>query len=124
MKQYDAIVIGFGRAGKMLAAELANRGWQVAIIERSDRMYGGACPNIACVPTKTLIHEAEVASLLYYENFPKQAKLYRQAIDRKNRLTSFLRESSYERLDKRPNVTIYTGAGSLYRSFHCVLLPS
>lgn len=112
MKQYDAIVIGFGRAGKMLAAELANRGWQVAIVERSDRMYGGACPNIACVPTKTLIHEAEVASLLYYENFPKQAKLYRQAIDRKNRLTSFLRESSYERLDKRPNVTIYTGAGS------------
>ena len=112
MKQYDAIVIGFGRAGKMLAAELANRGWQVAIVERSDRMYGGACPNIACVPTKTLIHEAEVASLLYYENFPKQAKLYRQAIDRKNRLTSFLRESSYDRLDKRPNVTIYTGAGS------------
>ena len=42
MKQYDAIVIGFGRAGKMLAAEIANRGWQVAIIERSDRMYGGA----------------------------------------------------------------------------------
>lgn len=112
MKQYDAIIIGFGRAGKMLAAELADRGWQVAIIERSDKMYGGACPNIACVPTKFLIHEAEVASLLYYENFPKQAKLYRQAIDRKNRLTSFLRESSYEKLEKRPNVTIYTGAGS------------
>ena len=30
MKQYDAIIIGFGKAGKTLAAELSNRGWQVA----------------------------------------------------------------------------------------------
>ena len=28
MKQYDAIIIGFGKAGKTLAAELSNRGWQ------------------------------------------------------------------------------------------------
>lgn len=34
MKQYDAIIIGFGKAGKTLAAELSNRGWQVAIVER------------------------------------------------------------------------------------------
>lgn len=27
MKQYDAIIIGFGKAGKTLAAELSNRGW-------------------------------------------------------------------------------------------------
>ena len=45
MKQYDAIIIGFGKAGKTLAAELSNRGWQVAVIEQSDEMYGGACPN-------------------------------------------------------------------------------
>ena len=32
MKQYDAIIIGFGKAGKTLAAELSNRGWQVAIV--------------------------------------------------------------------------------------------
>ena len=41
MKQYDAIIIGFGKAGKTLAAELSNRGWQVAIVERSNMMYGG-----------------------------------------------------------------------------------
>ena len=52
MKQYDAIIIGFGKAGKVLAAELSNRGWQVAIVERSNMMYGGSCPNIACIPTK------------------------------------------------------------------------
>ena len=39
MKQYDAIIIGFGKAGKTLAAELSNRGWQVAIVERSNMMW-------------------------------------------------------------------------------------
>lgn len=112
MKQYDAIIIGFGKAGKTLAAELSNRGWQVAIVERSNMMYGGSCPNIACIPTKTLIHEAGISSLLYYEDFPKQANMYKQAVARKNRLTSFLRGNNYERLSKCPNVTIYTGSAS------------
>lgn len=62
MKQYDAIIIGFGKAGKTLAAELSNRGWQVAVVERSSMMYGGTCPNIACIPTKTLVHEAGIAA--------------------------------------------------------------
>ena len=112
MKQYDAIIIGFGKAGKTLAAELSNRGWQVAIVERSNMMYGGSCPNVACIPTKTLVHEAEVSALLYHDDFPKQANMYKQAIGRKNRLTSFLRNDNYERLSKRPNVTIYTGTCS------------
>lgn len=116
MKQYDAIIIGFGKAGKTLAAELSNRGWQVAIVERSNMMYRGTCPNVACIPTKTLVHEAEVSALLYHDDFPKQANMYKQAISRKNRLTSFLRNDNYERLNKRPNVTIYTGTGSFVSS--------
>lgn len=112
MKQYDAIIIGFGKAGKTLAAELSNRGWQVAIVERSNEMYGGSCPNVACIPTKSLIHESEISTLLYHDNFDKQSNMYTQAITRKNKLTSFLRENNYERLSKRPNVTIYTGMGS------------
>ena len=112
MKQYDAIIIGFGKAGKTLAAELSNRGWEVAVVERSSMMYGGTCPNIACIPTKTLVHEAGIAALLYHDDYPKQANLYKQAIGRKNRLTSFLRNNNYERLSKRPNVTVYTGEGS------------
>ena len=112
MKQYDAIIIGFGKAGKTLAAELSNRGWQVAVVERSSMMYGGTCPNIACIPTKTLVHEAGIAALLYHDDYTKQANLYKQAIGRKNRLTSFLRNNNYERLSKRPNVTVYTGEGS------------
>ena len=38
MKQFDAIIIGFGKGGKTLAAELAKREQKVAVIERSDKM--------------------------------------------------------------------------------------
>ncbi|WP_232423583.1 MULTISPECIES: hypothetical protein [Bacillus] len=43
MKKYDAIIIGFGKGGKTLAAEFASRGWNVAVVERSKKMYGGTC---------------------------------------------------------------------------------
>ena len=41
MKKYDAVIIGFGKGGKTLAAELAGHDRSVAMIERSDKMYGG-----------------------------------------------------------------------------------
>ena len=41
MKAFDVIIIGFGKGGKTLAAEFAKRGQKVAVIERSDKMYGG-----------------------------------------------------------------------------------
>lgn len=63
MKRFDAIIIGFGKGGKTLAVDLAGRGWSVAMIERSDKMYGGTCINIGCIPTKALIHQAKLATL-------------------------------------------------------------
>ena len=51
MKEFDAIIIGFGKGGKTLATELAQHDWKVAMIERSDKMYGGTCINIGCIPT-------------------------------------------------------------------------
>ncbi|SUH04715.1 pyridine nucleotide-disulfide oxidoreductase [Salmonella enterica subsp. enterica] len=41
MTQYQALIIGFGKAGKTLAATLAKTGWRVAIIEQSASMFGG-----------------------------------------------------------------------------------
>ena len=49
MLTYDLIVIGFGKAGKTLAAKMAAQGKKVALIERSKAMYGGTCINIACM---------------------------------------------------------------------------
>ena len=62
MNAFDVIIIGFGKGGKTLAAEFVKRGWKVAIVERSDKMHGGTCINIGCIPTKTLAHQAKIAS--------------------------------------------------------------
>ncbi|HLR20098.1 MAG TPA: hypothiocyanous acid reductase MerA [Staphylococcus sp.] len=57
MKQFDLVVIGFGKGGKTLAKFAASRGNKVAMIEKSKAMYGGTCINTGCIPSKTLIHE-------------------------------------------------------------------
>ena len=51
---YDIVIIGFGKAGKTLAAKAANISKKVALIEKSSEMYGGTCINIGCIPTKKL----------------------------------------------------------------------
>ena len=112
MKQYDAIIIGFGKGGKLLAAELASRNWKVAVIERSPKMYGGTCINMGCIPTKTLIFEAELAERQYKDDYEKQAKLYSLAVTRKDKLVSFLREKNYEVLTGNPNITVFNGTAS------------
>lgn len=112
MKQYDAIIIGFGKGGKLLAAELAERSWKVAIVERSPQMYGGTCVNVGCIPTKTLIHESEYAEKRYYDDYKNQSKLYALAVARKDKLVSFLREKNYENVKNKPNITLYDGTAS------------
>lgn len=59
MEQYDVLVLGFGKAGKTLAAKLSMMGKKVAIIEENTAMYGGTCINIGCIPTKTLLVAAD-----------------------------------------------------------------
>ena len=60
-QKFDTIVIGFGKAGKTLAAKLAKQGEKVALIEKDARMYGGTCINVGCIPSKRLVMEAELA---------------------------------------------------------------
>jgi pyruvate/2-oxoglutarate dehydrogenase complex dihydrolipoamide dehydrogenase (E3) component len=97
---YDNLIIGFGKGGKTLAAWLAERGEQVALVEMSDKMYGGACINVACIPTKMLIKKAE-------EKVP-----YQEAYSLKNELTAFLRELNFNNLEKLHAATVITGQAS------------
>lgn len=83
MLTYDLIVIGFGKAGKTLAAKMATQGKKVALIERSKAMYGGTCINIACIPTKTLLVAAE------------KGLTFDQVIAEKNAVTSRLNSKNY-----------------------------
>ena len=57
---YKVLVIGSGEAGKYLAWTLSAKGDRTALIER--QMIGGSCPNVACLPSKNIIHSARVAS--------------------------------------------------------------
>jgi pyruvate/2-oxoglutarate dehydrogenase complex dihydrolipoamide dehydrogenase (E3) component len=59
-EQHDLLVLGSGEAGKYLAWALAKKGMKAAVIER--KYVGGSCPNIACLPSKNVIHSAKVAS--------------------------------------------------------------
>ena len=59
-EEYDVVVLGSGAPGKLLAWTLAARGKRVAVVER--RYVGGSCPNVACLPSKNVIHSAKVAS--------------------------------------------------------------
>lgn len=112
MNAFDVIIIGFGKGGKALAAEFAKRGQKVAIIERSDKMYGGTCINIGCIPTKTLVHQAKMASALKDATFEERSEFYRNAVSVKESVTSALRNKNYHNLADNPNVTVYTGIGS------------
>ena len=58
-EQYDAIIIGSGEAGKYMSWHLGSLGQHVISIE--DKRIGGACPNVACLPSKNVIHSAKVA---------------------------------------------------------------
>lgn len=112
MEKYDAVIIGFGKAGKTLAAELAQRGKSVAMIEQSDKMYGGTCINVACIPTKSLIYQAKTAASRKPENFEQWSLEYEQAIVNKDKLTSFLRKQNFDSLNSKDKITIYTGTAS------------
>jgi pyruvate/2-oxoglutarate dehydrogenase complex dihydrolipoamide dehydrogenase (E3) component len=60
-QQFEFLIIGSGEAGKNLAWTMATAGRRTAVVER--KLIGGSCPNIACLPSKNVIHSAKVAEL-------------------------------------------------------------
>lgn len=107
-KNYDAIIIGFGKGGKTLAGFLANKGKKVALVEKDKKMYGGTCINVGCIPTKILVEESQ-----------KVDKKFKKAIEKKDELTSKLREINYNKLNLHENIDIYTGIGA-FESEHII----
>jgi len=58
-EQYDVVVLGAGSGGYACALRAAELGLSVALVEK-DRL-GGTCLHVGCIPTKALLHAAEVA---------------------------------------------------------------
>jgi dihydrolipoamide dehydrogenase len=55
---YDAVVIGAGPGGYVVAVKLAQHGKRVAVVEKS--FVGGTCTNWGCIPTKALLTSAHL----------------------------------------------------------------
>ena len=60
----EVLILGSGQGGKLLAWHMAQSGRRTAVVER--RWIGGACPNIACMPSKNEIWSAKVAYLAHH----------------------------------------------------------
>ena len=60
VEEYDLVILGGGTGSTVAAWTFAAAGQRVAVIER--RYIGGSCPNIACLPSKNIIHSAKIAS--------------------------------------------------------------
>ena len=56
--QYDVVIIGAGPGGYVAAVRAAQLGLKTAVVERDQP--GGICLNWGCIPSKNLIHQAEV----------------------------------------------------------------
>ncbi|HAR5847581.1 TPA: FAD-containing oxidoreductase [Staphylococcus pseudintermedius] len=107
MKQYDLIVVGFGKAGKTLAKFAAQQGKSVAVIEKSAEMYGGTCINIGCIPSKVLVHDGiEAAS-------------FNDAMQRKRDVVNALNSKNYHNLADEETVDVINMTAS-FKSAHAI----
>src|SRR5216684_2368369 len=62
-EEFDLVILGGGTGSTIAAWTFAGEGKQVAVVDR--KYIGGSCPNIACLPSKNIIHSAKVASYFH-----------------------------------------------------------
>lgn len=65
IEHFDVLIFGSGAGGKLTAWTSAREGLRTAVVER--RWIGGSCPNIACLPTKNVVHSAKVADFVRHD---------------------------------------------------------
>ena len=57
--EFDIVILGAGSGGYACALRAAQLGLSVALVEKGN--IGGTCLHVGCIPTKALLHAAEVA---------------------------------------------------------------
>jgi pyruvate/2-oxoglutarate dehydrogenase complex dihydrolipoamide dehydrogenase (E3) component len=78
IEEYDLVILGGGTGSTIAAWTFAGQGQRVAVIDR--KYIGGSCPNIACLPSKNIIHSAKVASYIRRsEEFGHRSRRYYRA---------------------------------------------
>jgi pyruvate/2-oxoglutarate dehydrogenase complex dihydrolipoamide dehydrogenase (E3) component len=61
-EEFDLVMLGGGTGSTVAAWTFAGEGKRVAVVDR--KYIGGSCPNIACLPSKNIIHSAKIASYI------------------------------------------------------------
>ena len=116
MEQYDVLVIGAGPAGYVCAIRAAQLGQKTTIVDK--QWLGGVCLNVGCIPSKSLLKNAEVAHILRergkefgfsFENlqldYSVAVKRSRQVSDRLTKGVGFLM--------KKNNIAVHMGTAKL-----------
>lgn len=112
---YDLLILGSGSAAFAAAIKATELGKTVGIIE--EKTLGGACVNVGCVPSKTMIRAAESKHRMEHTFFsglmPTGARLdFSKITHDKDNLVSELRHAKYESiLEANPNITLIQGRG-------------
>jgi len=113
---YDLIVIGSGPGGYSAAVRAGQYGLKTAIIEK-DLKLGGTCLHVGCIPTKSLLHTADVWD--YFKHSTDEGILcenpkldYAKVLDRKNKIVA-KHAKGVEFLMKKNKVDWIKGYGTL-----------
>jgi probable pyridine nucleotide-disulfide oxidoreductase len=100
----DVLVIGFGKGGKTAARVLGGAGRSVVLVEESERMYGGTCPNVGCVPSKGMVHHSRQRRP---DDDPQ--RFYERSVEKVQDVREFMRKGNYDSLSSLETVTVLTG---------------
>jgi dihydrolipoamide dehydrogenase len=102
---FDFVIIGAGASGEAAASYARARGASVAIVDRD--LFGGSCPYWACMPSKTLLHAAEVRAHGGDYPWPKASDRRDYMINREHR--DYPDDSSHVRSLERAGATVFRG---------------
>jgi dihydrolipoamide dehydrogenase len=116
MPSYDVIVIGSGPGGYSAAIRAGQYGLKTAIVEK-DALLGGTCLHVGCIPTKALLHTAEVWEYFVHPeaqgiHCQNPALDYPLVLDRKNKIV-VKHAKGVEMLMKKNKVEVIPGYGRL-----------
>jgi mycothione reductase len=113
-QHFDLVIFGTGSANSILGPEFDS--WKVAIIE--EWVFGGTCLNRGCIPTKMLVHAADVAETVRHAShlgIDAHVENVRWADIRDrvfNRIDPIAAGGEDYRTNRCPNVTVFKGRGT------------
>ena len=116
MKEFDVVVVGAGPGGYVAAIRASQLGLKTAIIEK--QWLGGVCLNVGCVPSKSLLHNAEIAYTLrtgakeYGFSFENLELDYSAAFQRSRQISSRLTKG-ISFLMKKNKIEVIEGTAKL-----------